>query len=153
MRPNKIYGKGVDGTGLGIDIGDLGSLPNDNGDADGGPNHGQNYPVINDSVHSADSTRQLALTMNSTPNTALRVDIYRSVDCPGGARGGQLASRVGTFTVNTNANGTGTLNTALSGTGAPGFLSATATQLPTFDTSEISACFRESDGVFANGFE
>lgn len=153
IRPNQVFGNGIDGTGLGIDIGALGRLPNDNGDGDGGPNSGQNFPLITASTPNGDGTRQVSATLASTPNTAMRIDIYRSPDCPGGNRGGNLANRIGTVTTTTNAQGNASFSFALPGTGAPGFLTATATNLVTFDTSEIGECFQEADALFANGFE
>lgn len=154
MRPNKIYGNGIGGTGLGIDLGALGQSINDAADGDGGPNNGQNWPTVTASTANPDGTRQVTVTLNSNASTSFRIDVYRSPDCAGGNRGGNMTTRVLTSVVTTNASSTAVVNTAISGDGAPGFLTATATRTATGDTSEVSPCFQEtSDVIFANGFQ
>ena len=144
VRPNRIYGNGVDGIGLGIDLGSLGPLANDANDGDGGGNAGQNWPTITASVPNADGTRQVSVALESTEETSFRIDVYRSPDCPGGDRGGNMLNRIGTITTTTGLFGDAAFDVALSGAGSPGFLVATATNLATGDTSEPGPCFEET---------
>lgn len=159
IRPNRIYGNGIDGIGLGIDLGLLGPLANDPGDTDGGPNRSQNTPVITASVANPDGTRQVFVTLNSTAIRNYRVDIYRSPNCAGGNRGGDMFNLIGSVTTASNILGLAGFNVAISGANAPGYLTSVATNLTTQDTSEVSACFLEtnspplSEQLFKDGFE
>ena len=155
VRPNQIYDNGKSGTGLGIDLGTPGALLNDPLDGDGGPNNGQNWPQINGSVANPDGTRAVTFTLNSNPNTTVRVDIYRAPDCPAGNRGANLSTRINTVIGTTNAQGVLNATFNMSGVGAPGQLSAIATSATGGDTSEPGACYAEPSGnsLFANGFE
>lgn len=155
MRPNKIFGNGVSGIGLGIDLGALGPLPNDSGDGDGGANRSQNWPEMTASVANVDTTRQVNVVLNSTASTSYRLDLYRSPDCAGGNRGANMSTRVSTNVVTTSSLGLAVLNTAISDNGAPGFLAATATNTVTGDTSEVGPCFQEppNPALFKSGFE
>ena len=157
-RPNKIFATGILGTGLGLDIGELGQLANDVGDGDNGPNRSQNWPSVTQSSANANGTRQVNAVLGSVAAADFRIDIYRSIDCPGAnpsnATGGNTAQLVGSGVVTTDATfGVAQYNAMLSGAGAPGFLTATATRVSTGDTSEVGACFKEPDTLFANGFE
>jgi hypothetical protein len=155
VRPNRIYGNGVDGVGLGIDLGSLGPLANDANDGDGGGNGGQNWPTITASLPNGDGTRQVSVALESTEETSFRIDVYRSPDCPGGDRGGNMLNRIGTVTTTTGLFGDAAFDVALSGAGSPGFLVATATNLATGDTSEPSPCFEETlqTVLLVDGFE
>lgn len=143
VRPNSIYSNGQDGVGLGVDIGTLGPSNNDLGDGDGGPNRGQNWPVVTGSLPNADGTRQVYAELDSVPNASFRIDIYRSPGCPGGNRGGDMLNRIGTITTTTNAQGHSEFNFALSGAGAPALLVAQATHIGTGDSSEPGTCYIE----------
>ncbi len=145
----------MSGSGLGIDLGALGQLSNDSGDNDAGPNRGQNWPVIGDSLANANGTRQITVALNSTVTTSYRIDVYRSPDCPGGNRGGNLTTRIGTYLATTSALGLGIVDATVSGSGAPGFLTATATNAANGDTSEISIYLQEpvNATLFSSSFE
>jgi CSLREA domain-containing protein len=82
---NSIFGNG----GLGIKLGSGSSpTPNDPGDADTGPNHLQNYPVIT-SVSSA-AGGSVTFTLNSVANHDFLISIYSSAGCdPSGYGEGQ----------------------------------------------------------------
>ncbi|MEZ5466525.1 MAG: Ig-like domain-containing protein [Lysobacterales bacterium] len=138
IRPNRIFANGISGTGLGIDLGDLGPLSNDPGDGDGGPNNGQNKPVLSDSQLNPDGTRQVTGLLNSQ-NGSFIIDIYRSPDCP--ASGGDLLNLVATEFV-TNVLGSVPFSATIPG-GSPGLLTAVATRISTGDTSEVSDCLLE----------
>jgi trimeric autotransporter adhesin len=151
VRNNRIYGNGLAGIGLGIDLGEPGPRPNGSSTF---PNNGQDTPVILASVKNPDGTRQLGILLDSAANALYRFDIYRSPDCPGGARGGNMTTSLITTTQQTGANGHFGGIFTISGTGAPGYLTALATRLSTGDTSEVSPCFREvDDRIFAGSFE
>lgn len=142
-RPNQIYDNGKSGVGLGIDIGTLGQSSNDPLDTDGGPNNGQNFPSLTSSLPDVDGNRVVGYSLSSAANTTYRIDIYRSVDCPAGNRGANLANRIATVTGTTNAQGVLNGSVTASSAGAPGVLSAVATQTTTRDTSEPGLCFIE----------
>lgn len=143
VRPNAIHTNGLDGLGLGVDIGTLGQSTNDAGDADGGPNRGQNWPTVTASLPNPDGTRQVTVELDSVPSTQFRIDVYRAPSCPGGNRGGDMVTRIGSITTTTNAQGFTTATFALSGGGAPAILVAQATNLSTNDSSEPGLCFIE----------
>jgi hypothetical protein len=150
IRGNRIEANARSGIGLGIDLGDLGPSPNDDGDADAGPNGMQNYPVITASAPNGD-TRQVTATLNTNPSAVFRIDFYRSPSCPGGQAGVNATTLVGTSSVSSGSNGPAEFTAELDPTGAPGYLTATATSV-TGPTSELSPCFSE-DTIFRNGLE
>ncbi len=129
---NSIHSNG----GLGIDLGSDGITLNDAGDGDTGPNNLQNYPVIDIAVMS--STRVIG-SLNSTPSTMFRLEFFNSAAAdPSGS--GEGATFIGSFNVTTDAAGDVSYDhTFASFTAAVGsFISATATDLSTNDTSEFS---------------
>lgn len=139
VRPNRIFGNGVDGVGLGIDLGALGPLANDGGDGDGGPNNGQNKPVINQSLVNPNGTRQVSGSLGTQSGSYI-IDIYRSPDCPGG-RGNMLNLIATEFVV--NAANSVNFDVTVPAAGAPGILTAVATRVSNGDSSEVSSCFLE----------
>ena len=155
IRPNRIFGNGISGTGLGIDLGTPGPLANDVGDGDAGPNRGQNTPLVIGSVANPDGSRQVSITLDTIQNTPHRIDIYRSPDCPGSNRGGNMLNRIGTIVTTTSPSGQSSFNFAVSGAGGPAYLTAVTTSLTGLDSSEVSACYLEtaSDLLFRAGFE
>ena len=60
-------------------------LPNDSGDDDGGPNHQQNYPVINSVVQNSGST-DINVTLDGNPGNTYEVQFYANsaMGAPGG---------------------------------------------------------------------
>lgn len=120
--------------------------PNDDGDGDTGGNNLQNYPVIT-SVSSSGGNTIIGGTLNSTPNSSFRVEFFSNpqLDFDGF---GPAQTFIGSTTVNTDANGNATF-TANSGSATPSgqFITSTATNNATNDTSEISS------GVEVNGPE
>ena len=69
-----------DNSGLGIDLGGDGVSANDGLDADGGPNRGQNFPVITVAVTSDDMTT-IAGTLDSSPDLATVIYVYANDAC------------------------------------------------------------------------
>ncbi|MDD3517530.1 MAG: right-handed parallel beta-helix repeat-containing protein, partial [Chromatiales bacterium] len=139
---NRIYGN----TGLGIDLrsegGSIGVTPNDAGDFDSGGNNLQNFPVINSAI-SPDGMNFVAnYSMNGSPNTLYRIELFVSSSCDASGYG-EGERFLGAAFANTDGSGNVTLN-------APSFVvlpsalgqyvTMTATNTNTYDTSEFSAC-------------
>ena len=142
---NSIFSNG----GAGIRLGS-GVVPNvnDAGDADGGPNNLQNYPVLSASAVGTGGFN-IGATLNSTVGT-FHLEFFSSRRC-GRFGHGEGQSYLGSADVLTDNNG----NAAF----APQFffvpagqtaLTATATDAAG-STSEFSACL--DDRIFAEGFE
>ncbi len=141
IRGNSIFSN----NGLGIDLGADGVTPNDNIDADVGPNTLQNFPVVT-TVLSSNNSTTIQGSLNSLPNTTYDIDFYSSaaVDPSGNGEGAQF---FGTTQVTTNGNGNATINASFPVALATGrVITATATD-PNGNTSEFSA----ADPTMANG--
>jgi hypothetical protein len=132
---NSIHTNGL----LGIDLIPNGVTPNDPGDGDAGPNGLQNFPVLL-SAGSTGGGTTVTGTLNSLPNQTFSVELFADAVCdPSGF--GEGRTFLGALTVATNGAG----NAAFAGTvpgaaGAGAFVTATATQVATGNTSEFSAC-------------
>ena len=141
---NRIVGNSIHtNQGLGIDLAPVGVNPNDAADADGGPNEGQNYPVLT-VVHASAGKVAVSGILESRPHTTYRVELFSSSDCdPSGHGEGQLF--LGWLSITTGASGRAAFDTTCVIPGAPGrlpslgFLSATATDAAG-NTSEFSPC-------------
>lgn len=134
---NLISGNSIHSNGeLGIDLETDGVDPNDTGDPDTGANNVQNYPLIDAALMG--STRVVG-SLNSEANTMYRLEFFNSpsADASGNGEGQTF---IGSIDVMTNGSGdvsydhTFTSFTAALGT----FVTATATNLTTNDTSEFS---------------
>jgi len=146
VRPNSVYNNGTSGLGLGIDLGALGPLPNDDKDPDGSGNTSQNKPFLKGTAPGS-----VKGGLNSNVGATFRIDVYRAPSCAGGDRGGDAKTSAGTFTVTTDANGKVYFSSVIN-SGTPGFLTATATNTANGNTSEIGACLSE-DVIFRDGQE
>ena len=130
---NSIYGNSL----LAIDLLWDGVSANDLTDADTGSNNLQNFPVLTDAV-----TNGVQLTvvggLNSVASTSFRIEVYaNSVADPSGYGQGQRF--IGAFIISTDGAGNATINNTLAGAVALGeWISATATNLSTNDTSEFA---------------
>jgi len=134
VRGNSIFSNGD----LGIDLENDGVTANDLNDVDDGANRRQNFPVIVSTTSGAGTT-SIQGTLNSTPNTAFRVDFYSNAACDssGNGEGGLF---MGSADVTTAGDGNATINGNLSYTQAAGrVVTATATD-PLGNTSEFSSC-------------
>jgi CSLREA domain-containing protein len=100
---NRIYGNG----GLGIDLGADGVTPNDDGDADAGPNEHQNFPVIK-SARTGDGQTKVVAKLNSTPSSIFDLELFAN---KAGGREGRKP--LGSFGVITDAGGDGKLRLTL----------------------------------------
>ncbi|HEV7903867.1 MAG TPA: carboxypeptidase regulatory-like domain-containing protein [Pyrinomonadaceae bacterium] len=134
IRSNSIHSN----NGLGIDLGNNGSTPNDAGDADTGANNLQNFPVLS-SVTSGSGNTTFQGTLNSAASTQFRVEFFSNPACdPSGNGEGKVF--LGATDVTTDASGNATINTTLPGAATVGdAVTATATD-PAGNTSEFSAC-------------
>jgi hypothetical protein len=102
-----------------------------------GPNNYQNYPVLT-SATVAGGTTVVQGTLQSTPNTAFRVEFFANAT-PGEDWHGQGQTFLGFATVTTGADGTATISATLPVAAPLGWaVSATATD-PGGNTSEFSA--------------
>jgi hypothetical protein len=143
---NRILGNSIDANGttaqhLGIDLSPDGVNPNDAGDADTGANNRQNFPVVTSAVLTGGGNINIAGTLNSTANTSFRVEFFTSGTCdPSGF--GEGGSLVGPASVTTDAAGDASFNMNISPTdiSVGNFITATATNMTTGDTSEFSQC-------------
>ena len=148
VRGNSIHSNG----GLGIDLRGDGVTPNDDRDGDRGPNNLQNYPVLSGAGRAlipgpfptsppTDATR-VSGTLNSTPETTFRIQVYSGPADPSGF--GEGKAFVGSFDVRTDASGNVTFDETIAvrngGPAPAGFgehVTATATA-PDGSTSEFS---------------
>ncbi|MEM7391963.1 MAG: hypothetical protein AAF492_06400, partial [Verrucomicrobiota bacterium] len=123
---------------LGIDLHLDGVSTNDIGDPDTGANNRQNFPVIS---HVTLGPTAVGGTLNSASATTYRLEFFfnRVCDASGFGEGERF---LGAETVVTDASGHAGFN-GLFGLNVPVgyFITATATDTDTGDTSEFSACF------------
>jgi uncharacterized repeat protein (TIGR01451 family) len=125
---------------LGIDLGFNGVTRNDRGDTDRGANNLQNFPELTAATQGNSTT--IRGQFNSTSNTPFRLEFFSNTTCHRTGHGeGQFF--LGSTTVTTNRQGNATLNITLPTT-VPGgqFITATATNMMTNETSEFSQCVR-----------
>ncbi|MHB1035657.1 MAG: SdrD B-like domain-containing protein [Pirellulales bacterium] len=121
---NRIFAN----TGLGIDLNPNNVTPNDPGDADTGANNLQNFPVLT-SATATGSTTTIEGSLNSTPNTAFRVELFanETADATGFGEG---QTYLGSIDVTTDAAGAANFAVALPTVLPLGqFVTATATVL------------------------
>ena len=137
---NAIRGNNVFSVGrLNIDLqGVFGVDPNDPGDADDGPNHLQNYPVITNAVTSAGTTTINGTLSTNPAITTYQIDFFSSTT--GDPFSPQANFFLGTMPVTTNASGNASfqfLVTLPSPIPSGKFITATATD-PNGNSSELS---------------
>lgn len=131
---NSIY----DNNGLGIDLSSSsigGVSPNDLLDVDTGPNSFQNFPILT----SNPVTTTVKGTLNSSPNTEFRLELFTNDVCdPSG--NGEGKTFISSTTVTTDNSGNVNFSKILASTPLTNlFVTATATD-PTGNTSEFSNC-------------
>jgi len=149
IRGNLIRDNGRSGTGLAIDLGGSQTqLPNDDGDADTGPNALQNHPLIYGSAPTDPTHRSVKAALNTAANQTLRIDFYHAIACST-TRGADANYLVGSIDANSGASGTVMINAPIAEGGKSGYLTATATTTAG-KTSELSPCVPE-DRIFSDG--
>jgi titin len=131
IRGNSIHSNG----GLGIDLDEDGVTPNDAGDADGGANRSQNFPVLSAAL--AGAATGVTGALHSRAATSFTLDFYASAAAdPSGFGEGQRY--LGSVVVTTDGNGNAHFDVTLDAQTVLGeYLSATATD-PDGNTSEFS---------------
>lgn len=127
MSGNSIYSN----TNLGTDLNGDGVTQNDSGDTDGGANGLQNFPVI-----TTIKGNVVNYTLNSTPNTTFRIEVFanNTADASGNGEGQRY---LGTQNVTTDAAGNKTFSYTAPSSISGKFISLTATD-PNGNTSEFS---------------
>ena len=130
--------------GLGIDLNDNGPSSNDGDDPatpradpdnDTGANNLQNYPVIT-SAKTKGSRTTIRGTLNSTPNTTFTIQLFSSPKSTKEEGKKFIGQLTGEQSVITDDQGNASFSIRLPKTG--GFVTATATNDATGDTSEFS---------------
>jgi hypothetical protein len=138
--------------GTGIDIATAGTTPNDHGDADGGSNNSQNFPMLSLATTAGDTTTIDGI-LDSLSNTVFHLEFFANSACDGSGYG-QGEILIGIDTVTTDVDGMAVFSIPVSPAVPAGYkVSATATRLapgdiPT-DTSEFSPCLGLGPAVAA----
>jgi CSLREA domain-containing protein len=128
-----------DNVGLGIDLLPVGVTPNDNCDPDAGPNNLQNFPNLATASSDLSSTF-VGGNINSTPNTTFTIDFFSNTTCDPSLNG-EGDTYLGSISVTTDANCVAGFEATLPQPSPIGsFITATATNQTTSDTSEFSNC-------------
>jgi CSLREA domain-containing protein len=149
VRANSIHDNGTTANDLGIDLGTDGVTPNDDQDADTGPNNLQNFPVITSALVTG-STRTITGTLNSTPSKAFAIDFFASPSCDASGNGEGQTYLGSLTTSNTDANGDVSFTFHPTSLSLGQFVTATATATdPSVfgSTSEFSQCFAVAGGT------
>jgi CSLREA domain-containing protein len=144
----RIEGNTISANGLlGIDLSSAavgtsdGVTPNDLGDADTGSNHLQNFPVLTIAELTAGQLSVTGGSLNSTANRTFRIELFTNVGAdPSGFGEGQTL--VAERNLTTDSGGKVLFNVLVGFAPAVSsrqFITATATDLVTGDTSEFSA--------------
>ncbi|HJQ36218.1 MAG TPA: right-handed parallel beta-helix repeat-containing protein [Thermoanaerobaculia bacterium] len=133
---NRILGNLIDQNGeLGIDLAGDGVTANDAGDPDLGPNNRQNYPLLTGVAVTASTT--VTGTFNSTPSRAFRIELFGSTT-PDPSGFGEGATFLGFTNVSTDGAGVAAISATLPPVAPGTYVTATATDQTTQDTSEFS---------------
>jgi hypothetical protein len=143
LRANAIHHS----AGLGINLSggsqdSYGVTANDSGDADTGPNNLQNYPVIED-VTAANGETIISGSINSSGGATFALDFYANTEVSASGFG-EGAVHLGAASVSTGATGAATFVFRVPAALADQFITATATNVTTGDTSEFSQARRGS---------
>ena len=134
---NRILSNSISSDGIGIDLNNDFVTPNDPDDGDTGANNLQNFPVLTSATSSGSDTT-IGGTLNSTPGSAFRIEFFSNTTLNSlGFGPGQTF--IGSTTVTTDSSGDASF-IVNSGSATPSgqFITATATNNATNDTSEFS---------------
>jgi CSLREA domain-containing protein len=132
LRGNSIYSNGA----LGIDLDADGVTPNDPLDPDTGGNLLQNYPTLTSA--SVGGGVSVAGAINTTPSTAIKIDVYGNATCDSSGNG-EGATHLGEIAITTNGSGDGPFAATFPVSPGGFWLTATATD-PAGNTSEFGPC-------------
>lgn len=153
--------------GIALDLAPRGITPNDDLDADTGPNELLNAPIITSASVDAAFNGTIAGTLNTTPGVPTEIHFYFSDACgPGGNGEAQHVVNNGQIPVSATATGDALGNATFSAA-APflpvgKYVSAQSRRFssiavpPAIEVSELSPCVLVTSGVdliFADGFD
>ena len=133
---NSIHSNG----GLGIDLNADGVTLNDNGDADGGANASQNYPLL--TAAALNGGTHIEGTLNSTPNTGFELQFFANDECDP-LDFGEGQTYLGLKLVTTDMGGNVVFSADVAAAAPGQQITATATD-PADNTSEFSQCIAVS---------
>ena len=129
--------------GLGIDLGGDGVTANDAGDGDTGANGSQNFPVITSVLGGSAHVRG---TLDSAAGRPYRLDFFLNAEADESGHG-EGAVYLGTTNVTTDGGGSAGFSAHFPGSLPAGtFVTATATDMTTGNTSEFSAAVEFAAG-------
>jgi hypothetical protein len=157
IRSNLIYENGATGSGMDIDLGVVGPTANDPGDADGGPNLLQNFPLINGVAFAsppAPAATDVAASVKGVldgPPGSYRIDAYFGNGCNANGRG-HAEAYAGAMQVTIAPGATRarfSLGATVPNVAADGVLALSATDA-FGNTSEIGSC-ASLDVIFRDG--
>jgi parallel beta-helix repeat protein len=141
---NALFDNSVTGNALGgIDLNDDGPSLNTPNSPHAGPNHMQNYPVIK-SAAAAGGMTVIQVSLNSTPGRQFDLEFFAndSLDANGYAQGETVLTLGGNQTlypVTTDSSGNATATVTFPSYLKGKYITATATDLTSADSSEFSA--------------
>ena len=158
IRGNSIFANSALGISLNPSGNESSPTPNHPNGSGVGANNLENYPVLAAAASTTAGGTFVLGTLNSTPNTAINIDVYAD-DAADPSGYGQGKYYLGTFTVTTDANGNASFMQVVPGATTGGqFVSATATDSAgntsefAADTTVLTAGAVESDQVAGAGF-
>lgn len=126
--------------GLGIDLASNGVTANDFFDPDVGPNALQNFPVLLSAVFDTLSTNTTVTGfLNSEPGQDYSIEFFANSTCDPSLHG-EAETPLGTTTVTTDGFGNAGISIDLTGAAVGQYITATATNVVTGNTSELSLC-------------
>lgn len=151
FRGNSIFSNGYIGINLASGAEDFyGITSNDTGDADSGPNNLQNYPVITKAAGSGLNTI-ISGTFNGAANRTMLIDLYRN-DTADASQHGEGQRHLGSSSVTTDAGGAAAFAFTAAGNFSGQYITATATDGTTGDTSEFSLALLATNGPVSPTF-
>jgi uncharacterized delta-60 repeat protein/CSLREA domain-containing protein len=136
VSANSIQSNGTTANHLGIDLGTDGVSANDADDTDTGPNNLQNFPVLSSAIKIG-ATTNVTGTLDSNAGATYRIEFFSNASCDSPNGNGEGRTFLGALT-GVQPNQQFTFNTTTPVVGE--FITATATNETTGDTSEFSAC-------------
>ncbi len=126
-------------TGLGIDLNADGITTNDLSDSDSGANNQQNFPFLTSANSDGAGTFYIGGAIHSTASRTFRIEFFANATADASGHG-EGETYLGSANATTDASGDGAFSAVLAVAVPEGsFITATATDLATSDTSEFSA--------------
>ncbi len=140
LSGNVTVNNGLLGIDLGSTVGDV--TLNDLGDVDTGANNLQNFPVVNFAQSTAGTGTTIQGVMNAAPNRTYRIELFhiQTPNTTGTLKNyGQANDYVGSINVTTDGGGNAAFSFIRADLLLPAndYITATATDLTTGDTSEL----------------